>query len=134
MTLYSHSRKIPVVSKKARPVAYFDYTALKEVVDLVVKNNPYAAKPPDSFMGSSHQFVTNEIIKSIEFLLAHPDSTSTGTLGYYVLAHDDFEHINPITGAEERCVIMTILYDPITVEGSEYVYYRDGKMWRDLTE
>ena len=134
MTLYSHSRKIPVASKKSRPVACFDYTALKEVVDLIVKNNPYAAKPPDKFMGSSHQFVTKSIIDSIEFLLAHPDSTSTGTMGYYVLAQDEFEHTNPITGVEERCVVMSIVYDPVTVEGSEYVYYRDGKMWRDLTE
>jgi hypothetical protein len=123
-----------VAFKKLKPVAYFDYTALKEVVNLVVKNNPYASKPPDTFTGSSHQFVTKHIIDSIEFLLSHPDTTSTGTMGYYVIAQDQFDHVNPLTGVEETCVVMNIVYDPVTLEGGQYAYYRDGKMWIDLTE
>jgi len=134
MTLFFHSRKIPVVSKKSRPVAFFDYSSLKEVVDLIVKNNPYGAKPPDTFMGSPHQYVTKLIIQSIEFLLSRPETSCVGTLGYYVLAQDQFEHDNPITGVKETCIDMSIVYDPVTKEGAEYVYYRDGKMWRDLKE
>jgi len=107
---------------------------MKEVVNLIVKNNPAASKLPVTFLGTPHEYITMQIINSIEFLLSNSKASTSGTLGFYVISQDEFQCINSITGETDRCISMNIVYDPYSCFNDEYVFYRDKKMWRDLAK